>query len=470
MADKTQLVVIGAGPGGYTAAFYAADCGMDVTLVEAQHPGGTCLNVGCIPSKALLHISKLLEETKHASEAGIFYEEPKIDLSKVRDYKSGVVNQLKGGVRTLAKARKVNLIDGFATFTGKNSVSIKTAKGVQELEFEHCIIATGSVPVIPGPLKIDSPRVMDSTGALEMADIPETFLVVGGGVIGLELGSVYASMGSKVTVIEALDHIANGADRDLVRPLEKYFKKKFESIKVKTMVKGLKEEGDKITVEYENKDGVASESFDRVLLCIGRRPNSEKLELSQAGLQADERGFIQTNKSMETSVPGIYAIGDVIGNPMLAHKGSREAKVAVDKILGKKAEFDNVCIPSVIYTDPEVAWTGLTETEAKEKGISYKLGKFPWGASGRAIAMARTDGVTKVLVDPETDRILGAGVVGINAGELIAEATLAIEMGAVVEDVTDTIHAHPTLAETMMESLESVHGLATHIFSPKKKK
>lgn len=470
MADKTQLVVIGAGPGGYTAAFYAADCGLDVTLVEAQHPGGTCLNVGCIPSKALLHIAKLLEETKHASEAGVFFEEPKIDLDKVRSYKDGVVNQLKGGVRTLAKARKVNLIDGFASFTGPKSLSIQTKDGVEELDFEHCIIATGSVPVVPGPLRLDSDRVMDSTGALEIKDIPEKFLVVGGGVIGLELGSVYASMGSKVTVIEALDHIANGADRDIVRPLEKQIKKNFESVMVKTMVKSLKEVGDQIEVEYENKDGVQKDSFDRVLLCIGRRPNSDKLQLDQAGVAADERGFIQANNAMETKVAGIYAIGDVIGNPMLAHKGSREARIAVDKIMGKKVEFDNLCIPSVIYTDPEVAWTGLTETEAKEQGISYKLGKFPWGASGRALAMARTDGLTKVLIDPETERILGAAVVGVNAGELVAEATLAIEMGAVLEDVTNTIHAHPTLSETVMESFETVHGLATHIFSPKKKK
>jgi dihydrolipoamide dehydrogenase len=470
MAEKkTQLVVIGAGPGGYTAAFYAADCGMEVTLIEAEHPGGTCLNVGCIPSKALLHIAKLLEETRHAGEVGIFYDEPKIDLKKVREYKNGVVNQLKGGVRTLAKARKVNLIDGFATFIANNKLSIKSSKGVSELEFEHCIIATGSVPVVPGSLRIDSKRVMDSTGALELADIPARFLVVGGGVIGLELGSVYASLGSKVTVIEALDNIANGVDRDIIKPLEKHLNEKFEAVMVKTMVKSLKEAGKKIVVEYENADGVHSDRFDRVLLCIGRRPNSDKLELEKAGLQADERGFIQVNKSMETSVPGIYAIGDLIGNPMLAHKASKEARVAVDKIRGKNSIFDNLCIPSVIYTDPEVAWTGLTEIEAKAKNIPYKLGKFPWGASGRALAMARTDGLTKVLIDPESERILGAAVVGVNAGELIAEACLAIEMGAVLEDVTGTIHAHPTLSETMMESMEAVHGLATHLFSPKKK-
>jgi len=469
VADKTQLVVIGAGPGGYTAAFYAADCGMEVTLVEAEHPGGTCLNVGCIPSKALLHIAKLLEETRHAGEAGIFYEEPRIDLKKVREYKNGVVNQLKGGVRTLAKARKVNLIDGFATFVANNKLSIKNSKGVSELEFEHCIIATGSVPVVPGPLRIESERVMDSTGALELADVPARFLVVGGGVIGLELGSVYASLGSKVTVIEALDQIANGVDRDIIKPLEKHFSEKFEAVMVKTMVKSLKEAGKKIVVEYENAGGVHSDRFDRVLLCIGRRPNSDKLELEKAGLQADERGFIQVNSSMETAVPGIYAIGDLIGNPMLAHKASKEARVAVDKILGKKSVFDNLCIPSVIYTDPEVAWTGLTEIEARAKSIPYKLGKFPWGASGRALAMARTDGLTKVLIDPETERILGAAMVGVNAGELIAEACLAIEMGAVLEDVTGTIHAHPTLSETMMESMEAVHGLATHLFSPKKK-
>jgi dihydrolipoamide dehydrogenase len=468
MSSKTQLVVIGAGPGGYTAAFYAADKGMDVTLVEASHPGGTCLNVGCIPSKALLHVAKVIEEAKHASEAGVFFEDPKIDLDKVRSFKEGVIGKLRGGVSSLAKARNVKLINGFATFSGANTLNIQTANGVETLEFDKCIIATGSVPVIPGPLRLDSDRVMDSTGALELRDIPERFLVVGGGVIGLEMGSVYAGLGSKVTVIEALDHIANGCDRDVARPLEAVMKKSFENIFVKTMVKGLEDLGSQIKVTYENADGVASDSFDRVLLCIGRRPNSDKLELAQAGLQGDDRGFIQVSDTMQTAQPNIYAIGDVVGNPMLAHKGSKEARVAVDHMLDGKTVFDNICIPSVIYTDPEVAWVGLTEIEAKEKGIPYKVGKFPWAASGRALSVGRTEGMTKVLVDPETERILGAAVVGLNAGELIAEPALAIEMGAVLEDVAGTIHAHPTLSETVAESFETIHGVATHIFSPKR--
>lgn len=468
MIKKTQLVVIGAGPGGYTAAFYAADRGMDVVLVEASHPGGTCLNVGCIPSKALLHVAKVLDEAKHASEAGIFFEEPKIDLDKVRTFKEGVVEKLRGGVKGLAKARKVELIEGFASFVDQNQLSIQTTDGRVFLDFDHCIIATGSVPVVPGPLNLKSERVMDSTGALELKDIPEKFLVVGGGVIGLELGSVYAGLGSKVTVVEALDYLANGCDRDIAKPLENMVKKSFDQVFTKTMVKSLAEEGDKIKVSFENADGAHEDSFDRVLLCIGRRPNSDKLELGNAGIQTDERGFINVSKSMQTGQPSIYAIGDVIGNPMLAHKGSKEARVAVDHILDGKTEYDNLCIPSVIYTDPEVAWVGLTEIEAKEKGIPYKLGKFPWAASGRALAMGRGEGMSKVLVDPETERVLGAAVVGTNAGELIAEPALAIEMGAVLEDLTGTIHAHPTLAETVAESFETIHGVATHIFSKRK--
>lgn len=465
MSEKTELVVIGAGPGGYTAAFYAADKGMDVTIVEASHPGGTCLNVGCIPSKALLHVAKILEESKHAADAGVFFEAPRIDLDKMRDYKDGVIGKLRGGIRALAKARGVKIIEGFASFASPASLNISTADGVKELYFQKCIIATGSVPVVPASLRLDSPRVMDSTGALEIADVPERFLVVGGGVIGLELGSVYASLGSKVTVIEALDVIANGCDRDVAKPLEKVVKNNFEAIYTKTMVKGLKDLGEKIEVTYENADGVQEDRFDRVLLCIGRRPNSDKLELGNAGLSADERGFIQVSNTQQTALPHIYAIGDVVGNPMLAHKGSKEGRVAVDNIMDGKTVFDNLCIPSVIYTDPEVAWVGLTEIEAKEKGIDYKVGKFPWAASGRALAMGATNGMSKVLVDPKTERILGAAVVGTNAGELIAEAGLAIEMGAVIEDVTGTIHAHPTLSETVAESFETIHGVATHIFS-----
>ena len=468
MNERAQIVEIGAGPGGYTAAFYAADKGLDVTIVEASHPGGTCLNVGCIPSKALLHVAKVIEEAKHASTAGVFFEPPRIEIDQVRAFKDGVVAKLRSGVRSLAQARKVNIIEGFATFAGPHTLSISTAQGLRVLEFDKCIIATGSTPVIPGPMRLETPRVMDSTGALELRDIPERLLVVGGGVIGLEMGSVYSGLGSKVTVIEALDYIANGCDRDIAAPLEKIIHQNFEKVLVKTRVKGLEDLGEKIKVTYENAEGVSEDTFDRVLLCIGRRPNANKLELPNAGVQMDERGFIPVSSSMQTAQPHIYAIGDVVGNPMLAHKGSKEARIAVDHILTGKTEFDNLCIPSVIYTDPEVAWVGLTEIEAKEKGIAYKVGKFPWVASGRALSVGRTEGLTKVLVDPETERILGAAIVGLNAGELIAEPALAIEMGAVLGDITGTIHAHPTLSETLAESFETIHGVATHIYSPRR--
>lgn len=468
MNERTQIVVIGAGPGGYTAAFYAADKGLEVTIVEASHPGGTCLNVGCIPSKALLHVAKVIEEAKHASSAGVFFETPRIELDKVRAFKDSVISKLRGGVRSLAQARKVTIIEGFASFAGPNTLNITTAQGIRVLEFDKCIIATGSTPVIPGPMRLETPRVMDSTGALELRDIPERLLVVGGGVIGLEMGSVYSGLGSKVTVIEALDYIANGCDRDIAAPLEKIINKNFEKVLVKTRVKSLEDLGEKIKVTYENAEGVNEDIFDRVLLCIGRRPNANKLQLPNAGVQLDERGFIPVSNSMQTAQTHIYAIGDVVGNPMLAHKGSKEARVAVDHILTGKAEFDNLCIPSVIYTDPEVAWVGLTEIEAKEKGIPYKVGKFPWAASGRALSSGRAEGLTKVLIDPETERILGAAVVGLNAGELIAEPALAIEMGAVLGDITGTIHAHPTLSETIAESLETIHGVATHLFSPRR--
>lgn len=469
MADSTELVVIGAGPGGYAAAFYAADKGMDVTLIEAGHLGGTCLNVGCIPSKALLHMASLIDETRHMSDLGLTFGEPKIDLEKIRAFKNKVIDQLRGGIQSLAKSRKVKIIHGFARFASENQLHIETSKELVMLQFQHAIIATGSTPVIPSALKLNSERVVDSTGALELQDIPERFLIVGGGIIGLELGSVYAALGSKVTVIEALDHLAGDADRDLVRLLERKLKSSFESIHLKTQVTSLKDNGDKILVEYQQGEKTENDSFDRVLLCIGRKPTSANLELEKAGISTDERGFIQVEKHVQTANPHVFAIGDVVPGPMLAHKASREARIAVDKIMGLKTEFDNVGIPSVIYTDPEIAWVGLTETEAKAKGIEYKLGKFPWAASGRALAINRTDGLTKILFDPKTERVLGVGIAGVGAGELIAEGGLALEMGAVLEDITNTVHAHPTLSETFMEGAETVHGLATHLFSKKKK-
>lgn len=469
MPSNTDLVVIGAGPGGYTAAFYAADKGLKVTMVEASSYGGTCLNVGCIPSKAYLHVAKLIEEAKAASVAGVYFNDPKIDIDKLRSFKDSVVKKLSTGIEGLAKSRKVQLVKGYASFISDHEVEVQTAEGKESIIFKHAIIATGSVPIIPKALQIDSDRVIDSTGALELKDIPERFLVVGGGVIGLEMGCVYAGLGSNVTVIEALPQLANGVDRDLAQPLIKKIKHDFENILTDTRVLALKQVDQKVEVEYEVNEERKKESFDRVLLSIGRRPNSDRLNLKSAGVEVDERGFIPANKSLQTNIAHIYAIGDVIGNPMLAHKASREGKIAVEKILGYKSEFDNLGIPSVIYTDPEIAWVGLTETEAKEKNIDYKLGKFPWGASGRALSMSRTDGMTKILFDPETERVLGVGIAGPHAGELLAEGGLALEMGAVMEDLAGTIHAHPTLSETLMESAEALHGVATHIHSKVKK-
>lgn len=466
---QTDLVVIGAGPGGYTGAFYAADLGLKVTLINKfDRLGGVCLNVGCIPSKALLHVVKVLEDTKHASEIGIDFSEPRINLHKMRDYKNSVIQKMTTGLDQLSKARKVEKVFGTASFQDKTHVIVKGAGEDTLVEFKYCIIATGSRPIVPALFDIKSDKVMDSTGALELKDVPKELLVIGGGVIGLELGSVYATLGSKVTVVEALPNIANGADPDLVKPLEKRLNGIFKAIYKNSKVLSLKEVDDQIEASYESEGKTIAEKFDRVLLSIGRRPNSENLGLDKAGVQVTERGFIVANpKTLETTAPNIFAIGDVIGNPMLAHKSSAESKVAVDRILGKKTEFDVIGIPGVIYTDPEVAWVGLTETEAKAKGIAYKIGKFPWAASGRATSMGRPEGLTKILFEPETEKVLGVGIVGVGAGELIAEGGLALEMQAVMGDIAGTIHAHPTIAETFMESAESLHGMATHIFAKK---
>jgi dihydrolipoamide dehydrogenase len=466
---QTDLVVIGAGPGGYTGAFYAADSGLKVTLINKfDRLGGVCLNVGCIPSKALLHVVKVLEDTKHAAEIGIDFSEPKINLLKMREYKNSVIQKMTGGLDQLSKARKVEKVFGLASFQDKNHVIVKGKDEDTIVEFKHCIIATGSRPIVPAIFDIKSDKVMDSTGALDLQDVPGELLVIGGGVIGLELGSVYATLGSKVTVVEALPNIANGADPDLVKPLEKRLNALFKSIHKNSKVLSLKDIGDKVEASYESEGKTITEKFDRVLLSIGRRPNSENLGLDKAGVQVSERGFIIANpKTLETSVSNIYAIGDVIGNPMLAHKSSAESKVAVERIMGKKTEFDVIGIPGVIYTDPEIAWVGLTETEAKAKGIEYKIGKFPWAASGRATSMGRPEGLTKILFEPETEKVLGVGIVGVGAGELIAEGGLALEMQAVMGDIAGTIHAHPTIAETFMESAESLHGIATHIFAKK---
>ena len=479
MSTKTQLAVIGGGPGGYAAAFLASDLGMQVTLIDLEkNPGGVCLYRGCIPSKALLHIAKLINEAEEAKKWGIEFGEPKIDINKLRDFKNGVVNKLTGGLGQLAKQRKVNFIQGKASFVSSTSLAVTKSDGsVEELVFENAIIATGSTPVkVPG-LSIDSPRVMDSTSALEINDIPKRLLVVGGGYIGLELSTVYAALGSKVTVVEMLPGILPGADRDLVAVLEKRVKAMMQNVFVETKVVELresvpsgKETKEGIQVKLEGKNVTEPvQNFDKVLISVGRKPITSGFGLEKTKVKVNERGFIVVDKTLKTDDQNIYAIGDVVGNPMLAHKASAEGKVAVEAILGHKVAFEPNAIPAVVFTDPELAWTGLSETEAREKGIKVETAKFPWGASGRATTLDRNDGMTKLIIEPETERILGVGIVGVGAGDMIAEGTLAIEMGAVVKDLELTIHPHPTLSETMMAAAEVFYGRATDMYRPKRK-
>ncbi len=473
MSTKTQLAVIGGGPGGYTAAFLAADMGMQVTLIDKQkNPGGTCLYWGCIPSKAYLHVAKLLNEAKEATNWGIDFGEPKIDIDKLRSFKDKVVAQNTGGTGQLVKQRKINYIQGEATFNNSNSVTVKKNDGgSEEVIFENAILATGSVPAnIPG-LTIDSPRVMDSTDALELEDVPKRLLVVGGGVIGMELGSVYAALGSKVTVVELMPSLLPGADKDLVNVFQKSIEPKFEEILLKTKVAKLEDTGKVLKVKLEGDNLEKTElEFDKALISIGRAPVTKNLGLENTKVQLTDKGFVKVDQKRQTDDPNIYAIGDIVLGPMLAHKASAEGKVAVEAIAGHKVAFEPAAIPGVVYTDPEVAWAGLTEIEAKEKGIKVEVARFPWAASGRARTMDRTDGLTKIIIDPETERVLGVGIVGAGAGELIAEGTLAIEMAALAKDVALTIHAHPTLSETMMESAEVFFGQATHLYRPKRKK
>ena len=472
MSASTQLVVIGGGPGGYAAAFYAADLGMQVTLVDMEpNPGGVCLYRGCIPSKALLHVAKVASEAKHATHWGLTYAEPKIDLDKLRSYKDSVVQKLTGGLGQLSKQRKITFIQGKASFVDTRNLSIElTAGGTQALAFEHCIIATGSYPTrIPG-LDVKSDRLMDSTGALNLPQIPKSLLVVGGGYIGLELGSVYAALGTKVTVVEMTDGLLPGADRDLVTFLARRLETTLHKILLKTRVTGMKEVKGGLAVSMEAPDGQKiEETYDRVLVSIGRRPNSAIPGLDKTGVTVNERGFIPVDPAMRTNVPGILAIGDVVGEPMLAHKASHEAKVAVECILGHKVAFEPQAIPAVVFTDPEVAWCGLTENDAKKQGRKVEVAKFPWAALGRALAIDRPDGMTKLVIDPETERILGVGIVGAGAGELIAEGVLAVEMAALASDLKLSIHPHPTMSETLMEAAEVFFGHCTHVYRPKKK-
>lgn len=472
MADSTtQVLVLGGGPGGYPAAFEAADHGLQVTMVdEGAQPGGVCLNRGCIPSKALLHVAKLINEARESADHGLSFGAPKIDLARLRDWKNnGVVGKLTGGVRTLAQMRGVKLIGARGTFLDANTIELKYPDGKTErLSFEKAIIATGSSPAVPPVFQIGDPRVMDSTGALELADIPGSLLVVGGGYIGLEMGTVYAALGSKVTVVELTGALLPGADRDLVRPLQKRLEKQFAAIHLNTKVEGLKATKAGIEASLAGEGVTPKQTFDRVLISIGRRPNSKGFGLEATGVVVDEKGFIKVDGQRRTNVPHIFAIGDVAGEPMLAHKATREAKVAAEAIAGGPAEFDNTAIPAVVFTDPEVAWVGLMEQDAVAKNREVKVVKFNWGASGRAISLARPDGLTKLVVDPKTERVLGVGIVGVGAGEMIAEAALAVETAAVARDLAETIHAHPTLGETLMEAAESVYGQATHSYRPKK--
>jgi len=466
MSD-VQVVVVGGGPGGYAAAFLAADLGLKTALVDPEpNPGGVCVYRGCIPSKALLHVANLLSETRHAEAWGVSFGAPTIDLAKLRTFKDNVVKRLTSGTGLLAKSRKVRYLEGRGELLDAHTLKVTLARGGEEtVRFDHAVIATGSVPAIPASLRVSDPRVMDSTSALDLPDIPKSLLVVGGGYIGLELGSVYAALGSAVSVVEMTDGLLPGADRDLVDVLAKSIAKSMKNVWLKTSVTKMTPEPAGIRVTF---DGQPEQVFDRVLVAVGRRPNASVPGLDRTKVALDERGFIIHDEQMRTGEPSIFAIGDVAGEPMLAHKASHEGRTAVEVIAGQKAAFDPRAIPAVVFTDPELAWAGLTEAQAQRTGRKVAVAKFPWAASGRALTLDRTDGLTKLIVDPATERILGVGLVGPNAGELIAEGVLAIEMGATVADLKMTIHPHPTLTETLMESAEVFFGQSTHVYKPKK--
>ena len=467
-----NIVVIGGGPGGYSAAFYAADLGMNVTLVDLEkNPGGVCLYKGCIPSKALLHVAKLLNETKEAKEWGIDFGEPQIDIDKLRDFKNKVVNKLTGGLGVLSKQRKINLVQGRAKFISSNSIEVsKTDGSTEEITFDKAIVAIGSVIATIPTLQIDSPRLLNSTTALDLPTIPKSLLVVGGGYIGLELGSVYSALGTQVSVVEFMDRLLPGADQDMVAHLQKRISKSFDKIMLQSKVMEIKEVTDGLLVRIENKDKKIEEhTYDYVLMSIGRKPSTAGLGLENTKVQVNERGWIVADKSLKTNDENIYAIGDIVGEPMLAHKASHEGRVAVDAISGKKVAFEPLAIPAVVFTDPEIAWAGITENQALAKGIKFEMAKFPWAASGRATTLDRNDGLTKLIIDPETERILGIGICGPGAGEMIAEGVLAIEMGATAKDLALTIHPHPTLSETVMEAAELFYGHSSHIYKPVKR-
>jgi len=471
MSSNLRIALIGGGPGGYAAAFLAADLGMQVTIIDPElNPGGVCLYRGCIPSKSLLHVAKLIDESRHARNWGIEYADPKINLDQLRAWKEGVVKKLTGGLGQLSKQRKVEYVQGLASFENSNTLRVKRSTGNEEsLSFDRIIIATGSRPAVIPALKLDTPRMMDSTSALNLADVPASLLVIGGGYIGLELGTVYAALGSKVSVVEMLPGLLPGADRDLVLPLHKRMEKIFAVIMLNTTVAAVKEETNGIRVTFDGPEVKEREQvFDKVLVSVGRKPNSEIAGLDKTQVRIGPKGFIQVNKQLQTEDPVIYAIGDVVGEPMLAHKASHEGRAAAEAIAGHKVAFEPNAIPAVVFTDPEIAWCGLSETQAQKDNREVKVARFPWAASGRAMTIDRTEGMTKLIVDPKTERVLGVGIVGVSAGEMISEGVLAIEMGAVAQDVALTIHPHPTLSETVMESAEVFFGTSTHTYRPKR--
>jgi dihydrolipoamide dehydrogenase len=462
----TEILVLGAGPGGYTAAFYAADRGKKVTLVE-QNPrlGGICLNVGCIPSKALLHATEVLREAKESGNRGIEFGAAKVNLDQLRAWKESILEKLGQGIKGLAQRRGVQVVQGRGHFEDSQTLRVETSEGQKFIRYEKAIIAVGSKPAMPSAFDLGNKRIMTSTEALEVQDIPQDLLVVGGGYIGMELGTVYAALGSNVVVLEALPSILTGVDADLVRPVSRVAQKAFKEVRVNTKVLKMSTAGKRIKVTMQLDKEQREELYDRVLVSVGRSPNYTDLGLENTRVTKDDKGFIQCNPQQQTEDPNIYAIGDVNGGVLLAHRAAKEGKIAVEAIMGEHSAFEDIVIPAVVYTNPEVAWCGLTETEAKQRGIDVRISKFSWGASGRALTFDRPDGLTKLIIEPESERVLGVGIVGVGAGELISEGVLAVEMGATARDIADSVHPHPTLSETLMEAAEAFYGTATHTIS-----
>lgn len=465
----TEVVVLGSGPGGYSAAFRAADLGKKVVLIERYFKiGGVCLNVGCIPSKALLHTAQIINEAKAMQEHGVSFGQPDIDIDKIREWKNSVIDKLTTGLAGLAKRRKVEIVRGVGKFTSPKQIAVVGSEEEVIINFDNAIIAAGSEPVNL-PFMPEDDRIMNSTGALQLKSVPENMLIIGGGIIGLEMATVYNALGSRISIVEFMDQLIPGADLDLVRPLQKFVSSRYEKIMLSTKVVAVEAKADGLWVTFEGKNAPeAPVKYDAILVSVGRRPNGNKIDAKHAGVEVDERGFIPVDKQMRTNVPHIYAIGDIVGNPMLAHKAVPEGRLAAEVIAGEQKEFSAKCIPSVAYTDPEIAWVGMTETEAKEKGVKYGKGAFPWMACGRSLSLGRDEGMTKLLFEEDSEKLIGAGIVGPNAGELISELSLAIEMGCTAKDIAGTIHPHPTLSETIMMSAEAFEGTITDLYMPKR--